>query len=537
MKRILLTAMVLTLALMMFLPMNVFGAKANLEPKTIDLNMKVNTKYGTLSWEKPEEDAEYTLIMADENENLITQYTTDNNVYKLVENLKQYGVPAGKVKIQVTVNSINKTDEYDYDWEGAPLRVTLANDGTITWTKVFGAAQYKICFIYNNETKGIETSEELHFDLQATLDQYQGEPGTYRIAVQAMDEEISDIGETGSVNFEYEGPKATPVPTEEPKENYCQVDFETNGGSEIESQSVLEGNKVKKPAKPTKEGYAFDGWFADEELKTAFDFTKAVTEDITVFAKWIKLKNEAEPTEEPKVESDVPVAPTAEPTEEPKVESDAPVAPTAEPTEEPKVESDAPVAPTAEPTEEPKERTWSKASPWALEELDIANEENLIPWIFEKQDLTVNITRREFAYVAVKLYEAISNIKLVEAKENPFTDTEDIEVLKALNIGITNGTSETTFTPDALITREQMATMMVRALEKAGVKTTVDLNKVEKFADDGEMHDWGRASIYFMSNHEIIKGVGNNTFSVQGNATREASLLILVRSVDKFLKR
>jgi hypothetical protein len=60
----------------------------------------------------------------------------------------------------------------------------------------------------------------------------------------------------------------------------------------------------------------------------------------------------------------------------------------------------------------------------------------------------------------VKLYEKISNVKLVEAKENPFKDTTDIEVLKALNVGITNGTSETTFEPDALITREQMATMM-----------------------------------------------------------------------------
>lgn len=194
------------------------------------------------------------------------------------------------------------------------------------------------------------------------------------------------------------------------------------------------------------------------------------------------------------------------------------------------------------PTEQPSEttekqendRTWIKASKWALTELDKASEENLIPWIFEKEDLTVNITRREFAYVAVKLYEKITNVKLVEAKENPFTDTEDIEVLKAYNIGITNGTSATTFTPDALITREQMATMMTRALTKAGIDTKVDLNKVSKFADDSEMHDWGKASIYYMSNVEIIKGVGNNIFDVEGNATREQALLISVRSATKF---
>ena len=48
------------------------------------------------------------------------------------------------------------------------------------------------------------------------------------------------------------------------------------------------------------------------------------------------------------------------------------------------------------------------------------------------------------------------------------------------------------------------------------------------------MHDWGKASIYYMSNVEIIKGVGNNIFDVEGNATREQALLISVRSATKF---
>ena len=75
--------------------------------------------------------------------------------------------------------------------------------------------------------------------------------------------------------------------------------------------------------------------------------------------------------------------------------------------------------------------------------------------------------------------------------------------------------------------------MMTRALTKAGINTEVDLAKVTKFADDNEMHDWGRESIYYMSNIEIIKGVGNNRFDVLGNATREQALLISERSVEK----
>ena len=186
--------------------------------------------------------------------------------------------------------------------------------------------------------------------------------------------------------------------------------------------------------------------------------------------------------------------------------------------------------------EEVQKVTWAAASKWALDELNKANDAGLIPAIFDKEDLTKNITRKEFAHVAVKLYEKVSGKKAEKVAKNPFTDTKDEEVLKAYNVGITAGMSETTFEPDTLITREQMATMMTRALTKAGIDTKVDLEKVKKFDDDAEMHSWGKDSIYYMSNIEIIKGMGDNKFGVLGNATREQSLLISVRSAEKFAK-
>ena len=182
------------------------------------------------------------------------------------------------------------------------------------------------------------------------------------------------------------------------------------------------------------------------------------------------------------------------------------------------------------------DKPWIKASEWAEIELNRANELELIPEIFNKEDLTANITRKEFAHVAVKLYEKITGSLLEPIEVYPFIDTDDVYVLKAYNVGITQGTGSDTFTPDELITREQMATMMTRAIEKAGIDTKVDLDNMSKFADDNEMHDWGRESIYYMSSIEVIKGVGDNTFSVLGNATREQSLLISVRSAEKFNK-
>jgi hypothetical protein len=40
-----------------------------------------------------------------------------------------------------------------------------------------------------------------------------------------------------------------------------------------------------------------------------------------------------------------------------------------------------------------------------------------------------------------------------------------------------------------------------------------------------------------MSNVEIIKGMGDNTFGVKGNATREQSIIIAVRSAEKFAEK
>ena len=185
--------------------------------------------------------------------------------------------------------------------------------------------------------------------------------------------------------------------------------------------------------------------------------------------------------------------------------------------------------------EESEEYTWSKASEWAEPELKEASKQNLIPEIFDEANLTKNITRKEFAHTVVKMYEKITGQKAVPIAKNPFTDTKDKEVLKAYNIGITNGTSDTTFSPDDLITREQMATMMTRALTKAG-KDTSRPESAKLFADDSEFSEYAKDSIYYMSSIEIIKGVGDNKFDSQGKASREQALAISIRCVKKVNK-
>ena len=69
------------------------------------------------------------------------------------------------------------------------------------------------------------------------------------------------------------------------------VTFATNGGSEIAPAAVASGEKLVKPADPTKANSAFGGWFTDAECTVAYDFTTAVTEDFTLYAKWNEIWN------------------------------------------------------------------------------------------------------------------------------------------------------------------------------------------------------------------------------------------------------
>ena len=72
-----------------------------------------------------------------------------------------------------------------------------------------------------------------------------------------------------------------------------KVSFNSNGGSAVGTQEIVEGEFASKPSDPSKSGYTFVGWFSDEGLSTQFKFAKtAITADTTLYAKWTKNTTE-----------------------------------------------------------------------------------------------------------------------------------------------------------------------------------------------------------------------------------------------------
>ena len=68
--------------------------------------------------------------------------------------------------------------------------------------------------------------------------------------------------------------------------NYT-VTFNSNGGTEVASQTVKGGEKATEPRDPTRSGHTFDAWYKEAAFTNLWRFnTDVVNENITLHAKW-----------------------------------------------------------------------------------------------------------------------------------------------------------------------------------------------------------------------------------------------------------
>lgn len=70
--------------------------------------------------------------------------------------------------------------------------------------------------------------------------------------------------------------------------NDYEVSFITEHGKAPASQNVPYNETATDPGKLSAEGYTFIGWYTDHTCTTEFDFTKPITSNTTVYAKWEK---------------------------------------------------------------------------------------------------------------------------------------------------------------------------------------------------------------------------------------------------------
>ena len=83
---------------------------------------------------------------------------------------------------------------------------------------------------------------------------------------------------------------------ESPAVTNVTVTFDSNGGGEVESQTIQQGQQVQRPADPVKEGYTFIGWYDKNDLDNKYynmpewNFSYPVTKDLELVAQWMETR-------------------------------------------------------------------------------------------------------------------------------------------------------------------------------------------------------------------------------------------------------
>lgn len=87
-----------------------------------------------------------------------------------------------------------------------------------------------------------------------------------------------------------DGVKDSEVAAAAVKGRQYTVKFDTNGGNKVSSLKVWPQDAVKKPDNPKKKDYQFMGWYSNPSCTAKWDFSNKVTGNMTLYAKWTKVK-------------------------------------------------------------------------------------------------------------------------------------------------------------------------------------------------------------------------------------------------------
>ncbi|SFK99759.1 S-layer homology domain-containing protein [Paenibacillus sp. 1_12] len=135
------------------------------------------------------------------------------------------------------------------------------------------------------------------------------------------------------------------------------------------------------------------------------------------------------------------------------------------------------------------------------------------------------ISRAEFAIVIVKAFH------LEEKSGKTFADTANHWATKAIQTaaahGIITGYSDNSFGPDDLITREQMAAMIVRAAKLPAVTSGV------AFKDSLDISEWAKMEVATAAASDLVNGYPSGTFNPKENATRAEAATVILKAIKK----
>ncbi|WP_088548903.1 SwmB domain-containing protein [Paenibacillus aquistagni] len=141
-----------------------------------------------------------------------------------------------------------------------------------------------------------------------------------------------------------------------------------------------------------------------------------------------------------------------------------------------------------------------------------------------------SVTRGQFAVLLARSFGLEANA----SGANAFSDVGSSHPMAAYigaaaKAGIIGGYENGTFRPNQNITREQMAVMLVRAMDVVKRDTSYNSSVLQGFKDRGRISSYAKEAVIRSVSSGLIAGVTANTFDPQGDATRAQAAVMLER--------
>ncbi|MBR6514316.1 MAG: S-layer homology domain-containing protein [Clostridia bacterium] len=133
----------------------------------------------------------------------------------------------------------------------------------------------------------------------------------------------------------------------------------------------------------------------------------------------------------------------------------------------------------------------------------------------------VTMTRAMFVQVLANFW----GVDTSEFACDNFTDVKPGQwyynsVSWAYEVGITSGTSETTFSPNKPLTRQEAAALFANVIKVDGLYKEPTIEFDAKYTDTGKIAPWAEESMLWAVENGIISGTSETTLAPTGQATR-----------------
>lgn len=143
--------------------------------------------------------------------------------------------------------------------------------------------QSDLTYVSNGQVVGQET--DIYYEAPITLMDAPTNMGEgYEFLGWYTDPELMNL--TNPVEDGYEMPATDLTLYAKWERKDLLVQFDSQGGSPVESQSVAYNTSAEEPQEPTRAGYRFMGWYTKEVGGERWTFDRLVAEDTTLYARW-----------------------------------------------------------------------------------------------------------------------------------------------------------------------------------------------------------------------------------------------------------